>query len=173
MRHKDYITYFRSIATAHLEVQHFSRMIPVDWPLRNVKLEQFISDERANMVFPTMLLETFIAKTRDFKGDQQDRHFDGAFLIIEKAARGDFDNEDQKIDDCERIADEIMGYIRHEMHQSVNEYSPTTGRRYFDVNSVTMEKVGVIARDLVGVRYNMTFKKSITWEYDETKFNWT
>lgn len=171
MRIKEYIAYFKDIAAAHKEVNHFTRIIAVDWPLRNLKLEEFLSSLRAKKVpFPMLIVETYIKRGKDWRGGQKDNKHEGAFLIIDSAGRGNFEDENDKLDKCEEISDDIIAYMVHELQEKWSTIG-NRGKRYLEFNDLNTEFVGDFGDNLVGVRVNFSIQKNIGEpEYDASKF---
>lgn len=171
MRYSEYTNYLKSIADAHVDIKAFVRIISVDWPRRNLNLEHYFSRMRSSdFDFPFMVSESYITKTKDWRGGQQDKLYEGAFLIIARAERNNFSEEDAKYDACEQIADEVVGYIMNEFTQHWN--SSERGKRFFEPNSLSTELVGGFGDNLLGVRVMFGFSKNVAqnYEYQPTKF---
>lgn len=171
MNHSDYIAYFKTIATAHEDIRHFARMIYVDWPYRNTKLEEFFSSQRKSEgIYPMMVLESYINKFTDYRGDNIDKHYDAGFLIMQPAERGNFADEDLKYDQCEQICEEIVGYVLYEFeqHWDGNQHP----KRFIEPNTLQFEKIGAFADNVVGVRVSFQFFKNASPQlmYNPDKF---
>lgn len=173
MIHSEYISYLKTIGEAHQDVKKVTRMIYVDWPFRNTKLDQFFESQRSHDdIFPMMIVESYTNRFRDVRADNIDKLFDAGFIILSPAERNDFDDEDAKYDQAEQICEEIMGYMLHEFEEHLNARD-TFPKRFIEPNSFQMEKTGSFSDNWVGVRASFQFQKNSTpaLMYNPDKFN--
>ncbi len=106
---------------------------------------------RAKINFPAMALES---PEGNFVGSNTNNSLDSklfAFTIFDKPSRGNFDQEDDMLDDCELIGKQILARMRYD-----SLVPASVIYRLFKLEKVQYHKVGPVFTDhLFGYRFEV------------------
>ena len=171
MRHAAYNTYFRTLASQHTDIRHsatqmhFARIIRSTDPFAKLDLTEFLTSIKSRMKLPFMLLETFDAKLEDNRSDNKWKLHMGAFIILDKAEKGNPDDIESKLDSTEQIAEDLLARM-------YEDYKKRRVDWHLDLNDVTVEKVGPISDNLYGTRVDFLLKTTANQilVYNPSKF---
>jgi hypothetical protein len=176
MRHLEYTTLFRDLATRHLGIQHrpdqlrFVRMLISSDPVQKLlDYQEFTDGLRTALDLRNgqacLILENYQSDYSDNDGDFFGKEHHGAFLVLKPVGEGAYDRRDEVIDECEAIGEELMGAAIARLRAG------TPGARISPAD-VMQEAIGPVGDGFYGVRFNFTFRSPATEEltYDPTKF---
>lgn len=176
MRHLEYTTLFRELATRHRDIQHradqvrFVRLILSSDPIQKVMDFQEFYDGLRNKINlksgqACLVLENYQADYTDNEGDFFGKVHHAAFLVLKLVPTGDYDRRDQVIDECEGIGEELLGAAIARLRAMERPIRISPG-------DILQEAVGPIGDHFYGARFNFSFRSAATGEltYDATKF---
>lgn len=168
--HKSYIDTFRTIAATHVDIAHnpeenrfrFARIIDSARSLYEpyYHIQEVLELHQDKLETPCLLVES---RVKEFEKSQQVHGMmTGAFIIMIKAERGDFDSEETALDDAERLVNHVMSYLKKLFMDD-----SSIGRLNWD--NVRMNPVGPILDGFFGVRCDFSWQKSLNSDfcYDE------
>lgn len=166
MNHLEYTDYFRQIAKNHVDIPHekedekgkqqnaFARLVLSAEPWRQLELKEFLNNLNHKLSFPCLLVESYDASYQFNQSDKL-KYFAGAFMIIDKKKKDDFDQRDEILSKCETIGEEIIAFINHDLTRTAKK------KQYgIDLDDFTMEKLGPINTVFYGIRVDFEFYKS-------------
>ena len=177
MRHLEYTTLFRDLATRHLGIRHgptrlrFVRMLISSDPVQKMlDYQEFTDGLRTSLNLTDgsacLILENYQSDYSDNEGDFFGKQHHGAFLVLKLVPPGGYDRRDEVIDECEAIGEELMAAAIEQLRarQPVVRITPA---------DVMQEAIGPVGDNFYGVRFNFSFRSSATEEltYDPTKFS--
>lgn len=158
-----YISYFEGIATNHKEIahkedeKHFCRM----------NIEEVLTGLRSGILTPALILESFEGSLVDNKSDNILADRTGAFMILKKVEVDDFTQENEYLDDCERIGLEIIKRIRRDARiVPIQNRTP----KIFNLNSVEWQKIGPLFDNFFGYRFTFKMSDTENMSYDKAKW---
>ncbi|GAB3233015.1 hypothetical protein GCM10027346_20660 [Hymenobacter seoulensis] len=162
MRHQQYTSMCRLLASTHKDIQHsadqcrFLRiLISTDPVQKQLDLSEFYSSLRTRLDLPgdraAMVVENYQADYDDNKGDAYHKFHHSSFMILKKVEVGDFDGRDAAIDETERIGEELIATLIEQLNEAGMYITPA---------EVMQEAVGPINQILVGCRFNYVFRSS-------------
>lgn len=176
MRHLEYTTLFRGLATRHLDIQHrpdqvrFVRLILSADPVQKVMDFQEFYDGLKNKINlkggqACLVLENYQADYSDDNGDYFAKTHHAAFLVLKLVKDGDYDRRDEVIDECEGIGEEVMAAAIAALRALPRPVHVSAG-------DVLQEAVGPVGDHFYGARFNFSFRSPATGEltYNPTKF---
>ncbi|MDJ1500456.1 hypothetical protein [Xanthocytophaga agilis] len=171
MRHAEYNQYFRDLATKHVDIKHsdtemhFARIIRSADPFFKLELSEFLTKLKSKLETPFMLLETYDARFEDNKSDNKWQLAMGAFMILDKVSKGDYNEVESKLDFTESVATDIIGRL-------YNDYKLKRINWHVDLNDITLEKVGPVGDSMYGTRVDFLLKTTAntSLKYDPSKF---
>ena len=106
MRHSDYITFFKDIATDHPDIlhsdqeMHFARVVLNRDPLigSTNQLSEFLNNLGNDLRYPCMILIAYKGDFADNRSDNKRKRIDGSFVIMDRLEKsGDHDGEEVPI----------------------------------------------------------------------------
>lgn len=119
--HSSYTSAFRSIASKHKKIGHlrngekdihFVRVTLSKHPLlAEADIKEFFRKVNHQLKFPALVL---VAYTGGYSGDNNDskrKKFLGEFFILDQVKKDDFDDLESKLDETEKIGEEIIAYL--------------------------------------------------------------
>lgn len=159
--HTEYNAYFRDLARRHVDIRHteqewhFARITLSADPYLSARaqIDEFINGIRSQLHTPFMLLVSYDADYSDNQGDFNKKGFNGAFVILDLPKKGDANSEEAIYDKTERIGEEILGLIIHEL-----EEDPELG--FLPKESMSAEKMAKIKGDYYGTRFTFSILQS-------------
>jgi hypothetical protein len=159
MKHSDYNTLGRTIATSSKFIGHtsdnchFVRVNPPSALYREMYIEEFLQKVKSKLLFPAILWEAYDNGYDDNRGDQISKIYKPAFIILLKVTPiDDFTAQENAQQEAELIAEEILSYLKKYFADNL-----TYG--FFMINTINIEKVGPVDNNLWGVRCEWAFKK--------------
>ncbi|QCR23070.1 hypothetical protein [Pontibacter sp. SGAir0037] len=171
MTHAEYMTQGQRLAERHKELQHsesnnrFYRMylsfnpeqLLLDMTDFFSALRNKIKDE-----VPFMVLQNYMSKYADNRGDNKEKHLDCAFMVLQKLDKSE--NKDAVYDHTEQIGAELLAAWRYQLLQTYKHQLP--------VHGITSEPIGPIGTYFYGTRYNFTIVAPANAElhYNPSKF---
>lgn len=157
--HKSIVKFHKDIADAYIGINGFYRF---NWNEINGRFRDGIG-------MPTLLLESHSSELES--ASQQKSNFNSrriSFMLLDFAGQvNDFARQEQVLDNLENVALDIISYC---ILQNKTPSSWLFGK--FDINSVTMEKVGPIFDNMYGWNILYTLKNHEDMKYDVDKWNW-
>jgi len=165
MDHSDYISFFEDLATKHKSILHS----PTEKHFFRANIEEVITGLRSKIKFPAMVLESYEVRLIDYKSDNIYMAPVGAFSIIDKVERDNYDKENEAINTCMLIGIDIITAIREEYQNFRN--NPNRKIKYFDPATVTGYKVGPLFENCFGYRFEFQIGNPLSLKYDASKWN--
>jgi hypothetical protein len=172
--HKSYIETFRTIAATHVEIAHkpeegrfrFARIIDSARSLYEpyYHIQEVLELHQDKLSTPCLLVES---RVKEFEKNQQVHGMmTGAFVVMMQAAQGDFDSEEDALDEAELLANQVLSFVKN-----MFESDSTLGRLNWD--SVRMNPVGPILDGFFGVRVDFSWQKNLNSDFcfDEQVWN--
>lgn len=172
--HKSYTETFRTIAATHVEIAHnpdegrvrFARIIDSARSLYEpyYHIQEVLELHQDKLSTPCLLVESRVKEFQ--KAQQVHGQMTGAFIIMLKTELNDFDKEEDALDDAERLANEVMSFVK-----KMFEDDPSLGRLNWD--AVRMNPVGPVLDGFFGVRCDFSWQKNLNADfcYDENQWN--
>ncbi len=154
MTHQPYIDYFENLnaKSVYFAENSFFRM----------DLSEITGAFRKGITFPAMSVESPEGDAEGSTKNNSVLNRTGAFTIWEKPRTGNFQEQTEKIDDCEKIGLKIIARMRLD---NANPASSLYGK--FDAASVRWIKVGPIFNEgLYGYRFTFTIAGSESLKVD-------
>ncbi|MGZ8535735.1 MAG: hypothetical protein ACXWV4_09375 [Flavitalea sp.] len=145
------------------EESHFAEVIISNQPFPQTYLHNFVNGLRSGLHWPCMLAESYENEYSGSSGDTKLNYL-GAFLILDKVVPDDMADMRLKISACERIANQFLA----KMESDFNYADPVLA--YFNINAVSIEKIGPINKEIVGVRVDFKYLKPEFLEHNPD--NW-
>ena len=158
-----YISYFKNLATQHKEIghteeeKHFFRM----------NIEEVLTGLRSDINLPALILESFEGRLVDKKSDNNLANREGAFMILKKVEVDNFDQENEFLDDSERIGLDIIKRMRRD-----SKTNPIQDRilKRFDYDGVSWGKVGPVFDNYYGYRFIFRLQDFENMKFDPDKW---
>lgn len=113
---------------------------------------------------PFLIAQNYQVDYGDNNGDYLSRELSGAYLVLQRAKKEDYDARDVAVANCELIAEQVFAGLVQQLRE---EHSC-----YLTEGDAWLEHVGPLDDLSVGVRLNFTFRDGATEEltYDDTLF---
>ncbi len=156
LRHAAVTDFFRNIARDHQEIKHtpteshFARIIVSEAPWKQLVVDEFLNALKSKIKPPFLLYEASDIDYRDNGGDNRVKLFHPAFIIMDKAEKGNYNAQEAVLDKTERIGEEIMAFIVWSLRRNLST-------NHIDINSIYTEKIGPAADGFSGTRFNFEF----------------
>lgn len=176
MRHSEYTAYFRQLATEHprlrhsQEESHFARIVLSRDEFGHDNLTDLISGLRSRHVAPVLVLVAYDHTYANTSGDQRRKVYQGAFIVLDKPAPGDFDAEEASYDITEQIGEQILARVIHDLEESAESDGPLPAGLVLE-NELPGEKIGKV-HDFVGTRFGIVFWKNYNGPLYHNPDNW-
>ena len=103
---------------------------------------------------PYLVAQNYQVDYGDNNGDYLSRDLNGAFLVLQRAKKDDYDARDKAIAQCEDIAEQVFAGLAMQLR---NEYNC-----YLTEGDAWLEHIGPLDDLSVGVRLNFTFRDGAT-----------
>lgn len=111
---------------------------------------------------PFLIAQNYQVDYGDNHGDYLSREFTGAYLVLQRARKDDYEARDLAIATCEEIAEQILAALVQQLRE---EHAA-----YITVADAWLEHIGPLEDTSVGVRLNFTFREpaseELTYEPD-------
>lgn len=120
INHSTYLAFFQEIAEKHVDISHsnskkaFVRVSLNRDPLLTSKhqINEFLVNEKVKLKPPFMILVSYHGRYSNIPAGDPKKTFMGTFAILDQPVRkDDFDSENEIIDKCEVIGEDILGYL--------------------------------------------------------------
>lgn len=158
------VQYFETLARQHTSILHSDTRKA----FFRLELDEVVEGLRNNICFPVIILEGYDLNFKDNKSDNLVKQRGSAFVIVDKARRGDFDAIHEVYDRMEQIGDDVLTRMRHDKFL---RQSPV---RDFDLNNVDGSLIGwPIDSNLYGIRYTFTIDSAFPSDIDPDRWNIT
>lgn len=165
----DYESYLKSLASSLVDIAHS----PANVKFSMMDIDDILSASKGemDMDYPCMILENPEGKM-GFKHDRMKDQNLGAFIILQRAARGDAEKKREVMDTCKRIGAKIVAKIQKDKESRFKGIN-TAPRLvlYFDLSEVSYNKIGPIFSDCYGWRFLFEIGQEDPMPYNEQ--DWT
>lgn len=113
---------------------------------------------------PYLVAQNYQLDYGDNNGDYLSRDITGAYLVLQRAKKDDYDARDAAVARCEEIAEQVFAALVHVLREEHGSYL-TEGDAW-------LEHIGPLEDLSVGVRLNFTFRDGATEQltYNEDHF---
>lgn len=156
--HQSVVAFHKHIADSYIGINGFYRF---NW-------NEINGNFREGVGMPTLLLESHSSELESISA--QKSTFNSrriSFMLLDFAGvQNDFDKQEEVLDNLENIGLDIISYC-----QMLNKKPDSWLYGKFDVNSVTMEKVGPIFDNMYGWNILYTLKNFECMKFDAQKWN--
>lgn len=122
LSHDDYVNYFKGLAENNKEILHseqdpaFVELLDSEGPYQYLDVSEF-EEQIKELKNTFMALQSFRARLNDRENASTEYMIFGAFLIMKKIPSDDFTHRQTRsnaIDNCQRISEQILGYMKEE-----------------------------------------------------------
>jgi len=166
-----YTDYFEDLATQHVDIDHDLNAVPKKKAFFRINIEEVLSGLRSLTVEKTFnFILVNYAYSPGLQGADNLNNYDGGFMIVHKTKDKDFEDEKEKITECEKIANEIIKRIKFD---SQTQAADENSMWYKSQNAIKDFHVS-IARgpnfEYVGVQVFFQFKNFFDCTLDDTKW---
>jgi len=175
MRLNTYNQLLSELARRHKNIAHtpqngrFLRIfISADPVQKQLDLMDFQTSLRSKLKAPVgqpfLIAQNYQVDYGDNNGDYLSRELQGAYLVLQRVTRDDYEARDQAVANCEKIAEQLFAALVHELREN--------HATYLTVADAWLEHVGPLEDTSIGVRMNFSFRDPATEEltYDDTLF---
>jgi len=159
MKFSEYETYFLEAAKSNKKISHLAS--PDKKTFRRIDIEEVITGAKSSMKGLSMFLEAPEIGTRDMLSDNPRKLFEGAFLILNEAAKGNFDSEMTVLDETMDVAEQVVAKMKNDLLKHKLNANHPYKIKGFDPSSVKMFKVGPVFGNWYGWRVSFTIDQ--TW----------
>lgn len=162
MRHSHYVHLFRGLAETHGRIRHteqaprFARVIVSIDPLqRVVDMAELSENVLGQRLKPgpgdqVLVLESCQTIYRDNGGDNRVRRRHGAFMVLEQAVAGNFDDIERTIDRTEETGEQLLAAVLDHFKSQV--------KVRWDVSDITSDTLGPLGDGTwYGTRFDFEF----------------
>jgi len=156
MTQKQYFNYFELKAEQHTDISGSKK-----WNLRDLA-----DNLRKKLTGKWMFIDPV---ENDYEDNSSDGYFkrpNGGFMILAQAKHADTEEQEQVIDECEAIAEEIVRRMRYDSRQYDN--LPFLD---FNLNTLDTRPIGPIFGDLYGLRVSFELENEFSLEVDADKWS--
>lgn len=105
---------------------------------------------------PYLVAQNYQVDYGDNNGDYLSRDLTGAFLVLQRAPKDDYDARDKAVATCEEIAEQVFAGLALQLR--------TEHRCYLTEGETWLEHIGPLDELSVGVRLNFSFRDGATEE---------
>ena len=168
MTHSDYIAFFEDLATRHKLLLHSGS----EKHFVRANIEELITGLRSKVAWPCLVLESYELNLVDNKSDDIYLVPTGAFTILTKVQRDNYDQENEAINTCMGIGLDIISAMRKDYrNMGTTAVSAARTIKYFDPGTVKAYKVGPVMESCFGYRFEFQLGNPQSLAYDNTKWN--
>ena len=126
--------------------------------------EEVLTGLRSDIKTPALILESYEGQLIDNKSDNFLSSREGAFMILKQVQPDNFDQENQFLDDSERIGLEIIKRIKRDAKiYPIQNRTP----KIFNLSSVSWQKVGPVFDNYYGYRFTFNMGDIEDMSFDQ------
>jgi hypothetical protein len=157
MTFSEYETYFLNGAISNKTIAHNP---PGKISFRSVDIEQLLSDVKSSTEGMSLFLEAPEIKGSDSGSDNPRKLYNCAFSILEEnTKKGDFDETRSIMDRTMLVAEQFIARIHNDFRKHKIDPNHPNKIKGFDLNSVSINKVGPIMNNQYGWRVTFTLNQ--------------
>lgn len=155
----DLITYFETLATAHVSIKHTE----TEKHFFRFEIDEVLGGlNRSDVNFPMLILEGYSFDFTDNRSDNVIKNRQGAFVLLGKVQdSSDYNTLHEIWDDLEEIGDDILARIRYDKQQR-----DVAVVRDFKIENVMASLILNEIGNHAGIRYTFTISSPFDTEYD-------
>ena len=158
----DIISYFKKLATEHIQIGHTDD----EKHFYRFEIEEVLSGLK-NVNYPALVLEGYSYSLRDNRSDNTIKEREGAFMLLEHMSDpDDIDKMHEIWDRQEGICDDIIARIKADKRKP-----NCLAVRDFDLNSVKVLLIANKFDNTYGIRCHYTISSPLPMDFDPDKWN--
>jgi len=159
----DLVTYFETLATEHIEIQHSS----AQKHFYRFEIEELLIGLATDINYPALILEGYDFNYADTISDNILKRRNGAFMLIGRISdSGDFSAIHALFDQLEEIGDDILVRMRAD-----KALRTVPVLRDFAISESEGIPIKVTAHGQYGIRFTFSMKTAVNNTIDETRWN--
>ncbi len=148
----NYFEFFKGIADNNKDIKYFTRISMNVEPGESVYYLQEFLNSLSEMQTPMLVSEAYVSKIEDNYSDNKLFDDRGAFFILVKGERSDFDKNLIAYQQAEDIAIQVMAYLKEYFKKPNNiiDYD-------YQFRDITIDRIGPIGDSLFGARVDFKY----------------